>query len=263
MYFMDKFILATEKDYSFKTITAVSGSVCQEHFVLKAPVYAGAIYQWYKDGVVIPGATSEIYTVPDKDDAQGNYVANISYSNFCLNSLPFSVIFSELNKFTLGQDLFRCDTTTITLDAGLPTAISYLWQDGSTNPSLGVNKTGSYRVQVTDVNGCTKKDSINITIQNCEECRLFIPSAFTPNDDGLNDLFKTRPQCPNIGLQNFSLSVYNRWGQLVFMTNNINTGWDGTYKNKKLDQGVYVYLVDYSFKQSKFFQQKGTIALVR
>jgi len=263
MYFLDKFILTTKKDYSYKTITAISGDVCTGHFVLTAPLYPGASYQWYKDGVEIPGATSEIYTVPDKDDAQGNYVVNINYSNFCLNSLPFSVIFSELNKFTLGPDIFRCDTTTLTLDAGLPTAVSYFCQDGSTDPSLGVNKSGSYWVQVTDVNGCTKNDSINITIQNCDECRLFIPSAFTPNNDGLNDLFKTKPQCPNIGLQNFALRVYDRWGQLIFMTNDINTGWDGTYKNKKLDQGVYVYLVEYSLKQKKSLQQKGTIILVR
>lgn len=190
-------------------------------------------------------------------------ILNIDYSNFCLNSLPFSVIFSELNKFTLGPDSFLCDTTTLTIDAGQRTAINYLWQDGSNDQTLSVNRSGSYWVQVTDVNGCTKKDSINVIIQNCEECGLFIPSAFTPNDDGLNDLFKTRPQCPAIGLQNFSLSVYNRWGQLVFMTNDINKGWDGKYKNKGLDQGVYVYLVDYSFKQNKFHHQKGAITLVR
>ena len=111
--------------------------------------------------------------------------------------------------------------------------------------------------------GIIKKDSIDITIQNCDDCRLFIPSAFTPNNDGLNDLFKARPECSNVAMQNFSLSVYNRWGQLVFLTNDINDGWDGTYRNKRLDQGVYVYLVKYSFKQAKLRQQKGTITLVR
>ena len=263
MHFMDKFILASKADYAFKTITAISGNVCSRHFVLKAPVYTDATYQWYKDGKIIPAASSGIYDVPDNEDAQGSYVVNISTTTFCINSLPFSVIFSELNKFTLGQDVFLCDTTTLTLDAGLRTAVSYLWQDGSSDPTLRVNRSGEYWVQVTDVNGCIKKDSINITIQNCDDCSLFIPSAFTPNNDGLNDLFKARAECPNVGLQNFSLSVYNRWGQLVFLTNDINDGWDGTYRNKRLDQGVYVYLVKYSFKQAKLRQQKGTITLVR
>jgi gliding motility-associated-like protein len=104
---------------------------------------------------------------------------------------------------------------------------------------------------------------MHLTIQNCDQCRLFIPSAFTPNDDGLNDLFKSKPQCPRIGFLNFTLRVYNRSGQLVFMTNDINKGWDGTYKSKRLNQDVYVYLVEYSFSQNKQLQQKGTVTLVR
>jgi gliding motility-associated-like protein len=263
MHFMDKFILASKKDYSFKTITAISGDVCTGHFVLKSPIYTGAAYQWYKDGLILTGATSEIYKVPDNDAAEGNYVVNIQHPDFCINSLPFSVIFSELNKLTLGPDILLCDTGTITLNASLQTAINYVWQDGSNNQTLNVNKSGSYWVQVTDVNGCTKEDSMNVTIQNCDQCRLLIPSAFTPNSDGLNDLFKIRQQCPNIGLLGFTLRVYNRWGQLVFMTNDINTGWDGTYRSKRLDQDVYVYLVEYSLKQNRTLQQRGTIALVR
>jgi gliding motility-associated-like protein len=263
MHFMDKFVLATKADYSFKTITAISGDVCTGHFVLKAPAHTNATYHWYKDDVLIPAATSEIYTVPDNNDAQGSYVVNISLPGFCINSLPYSVIFSELNKFSLGADTFLCDTATTTLNASLLTAVNYVWQDGSNDPTFNVNRSGTYWVQIRDVNGCIKRDSINVTIENCDACRLFIPSAFTPNDDGLNDVFKTKPQCPNLGMLNFTLRVYNRWGQLVFMTNDTNKGWDGTYKNKRLDQGVYVYLVDYSVKQDKLLQQKGTITLVR
>ena len=263
MHFMDKFVLASEKDYAFKTIAAISGDACTGNFVLKAPAYAGANYQWYKDEELISGATSEIYTVPDSDDAQGSYVVNISLPGFCMNSLPFSVIFSELRKFSLGPDIFLCDTATITLNASLRTATKYVWQDGSNDQTFTVNKSGAYWVEITDVNGCVKRDSMNVAIQNCDACSLFIPSAFTPNNDGLNDVFKVKPQCQSLGMLNYTLRVYNRWGQLVFMTNDINTGWDGTYRNKRLDQGVYVYLVDYSLKQNKLLQQKGTITLVR
>jgi gliding motility-associated-like protein len=93
--------------------------------------------------------------------------------------------------------------------------------------------------------------------------QAFHPLAFTPNNDGLNDLFQNKTSMPNIGLQNFALRVYDRWGQLIFMTNDINRGWDGTYKNKKLDQGVYVYLVEYLLSKNNLLQQKGTITLVR
>ena len=263
MHFMDKFILASKKDYSFKTITAISGDVCTGHFVLKAPSYGGAVYQWYKDGAIVTGATSGTYNVPDSDGAQGSYVVNIRHPDFCINSLPFSVIFSELNKFSLGPDILLCDTAKITLNASLQTAVNYVWQDGSSDPTFTANKSGSYWVQITDVNNCIKRDSMHLTIQNCDQCRLFIPSAFTPNDDGLNDLFKSKPQCPRIGFLNFTLRVYNRSGQLVFMTNDINKGWDGTYKGKRLNQDVYVYLVEYSLRQNEQLQQKGTVTLVR
>ncbi len=264
MYYMDKLVLAPVADFSFRKITAISGDACTWHYVLKAPKYGAATYQWYKDGVLIPNAISEIYTVPDKKEAEGNYVVNVGLPyNTCVNSLPFPVTFSELHDFTLGNDTLLCAPTSITLNAGLQTVTNYLWQDGSSQPTLNVDKSGLYWVQLTDNNGCTKKDSINVTVQGCDECSFYVPSAFTPNDDGLNDVFRVKPKCPNIGLQNFTLRIYNRWGQLVFATRDMHKGWNGMYLDKKLDQGVYIYLLDYSFKQKQFLQQKGTIVLLK
>lgn len=264
MHYMDKLVLAPIADFSFRTIKPISGNVCDGHFALQAPAYGAGTYQWYKDGVQIPGATSKIYTVPDKPDAAGNYVVNISLPyNTCVNSLPFQVRFSNLNNFSLGNDTLLCTPAFVTLDATHQTATKYLWQDGSNKPSLSIDKSGLYWVQLEDENGCTKRDSIKVTVQGCDECRLFIPSAFTPNDDGLNDVFKVRPQCANIGLQNFNLRIYNRWGQLLFTTNDINKGWNGTYKGVKLNSDVFVYFVDYSFKKEKPLQQKGTVAILK
>lgn len=264
MHYMDKFVLAPKADFSFRTITAISGDACKGQFVLKAPPYNNATYQWYKDGALIAGATSETYTVPEKREAAGNYVVNIGQPyNTCLNSLPFPVTFSELHDFNLGNDTLLCAPATITLNAGLQTAVNYLWQDGSTQPTLLVDKTGLYWVQVTDNLGCAKKDSVKVTIEGCDKCQFFIPSAFSPNDDGLNDILHVKPQCPNIELKKFVFRIYNRWGQVVFATNDMSKGWDGKYRNKKVDQGVYIYLVDYSFKGNKIFQQKGIVTVVR
>ena len=200
MHFMDKLILAPIADFSFRNITAVSGDVCNGHYVLKAPPYINSTYQWYKDQVLIPGATSETYTVPDKPEAAGNYVVNVGRPyNTCLNSLPFAVNFSSLKNFTLGNDTLLCAPASITLNATTPDATSYLWQNGSTDVTQQVDTSGLYWVKLTDDYGCTKKDSINIKVQGCENCRLFIPTAFTPNGDGLNDVFKATPQCKYIG----------------------------------------------------------------
>ncbi len=263
-YYMDKFVLAPKADFAFKTITAIAGNACSGHYVLKAPPYHNATYQWYKDQVLIPGATSETLTVPEKPEAAGNYVVNVGRPyNTCLNSLPFPVNFSQLNNFTLGKDTLLCSPASITLNANDPNVTSYLWQNGSTDDTQQVDTSGLYWVRLTDEYGCVKKDSINITVRGCETCRLFIPSAFTPNDDGLNDIFKATPQCKYIGLRNFDLRIYNRWGQLVFSTNDINRGWNGMYKNEKVDPGIFLYVVNYALLQNEPLQQRGTVTVIR
>lgn len=264
MYYMDKFILAPISDFSYKTITASEGNACTGGFVLKAPTYPNAVYSWYKDGNLIPGAGLQSYKVPDEKNAEGRYVANISLPYYtCVNTLPFTVTFSDLDKFSLGKDTAICAPAQITLNAYWQSVTKYLWQDGSIKQSYKVTNSGIYSVQVEDVNGCIKKDLINIIVQGCNECKLFMPSAFTPNHDGLNDVFKALPGCVNIGLHNFAMRIYNKWGQLVFMSNDINKGWDGMYKNKLAGLDTYIYEVSYSFNQQQPLLQKGTIILLQ
>lgn len=263
-HYMDKFILAPKADFSFKTITAVAGNVCTGNLTLKAPTYPNATYQWYKDGILIANAASQLYTVPDAAEAAGAYITNISLPyNTCLNTLPYQVSFSDLQKFHLGNDTLLCAPAEISLNAAWPDVQQYLWQDGSTNATLTVNKTGTYSVQLTDNKGCTKKDSIKVTIQGCDECELYTPTAFTPNNDGLNDVFRVLTKCANVGLQSFKMRIYNRWGQPVFSSNDIHTGWDGTYKRNLQDRGVYVYYIEYAFKKDQSIKKQGTIVLVR
>lgn len=263
MYYMDKLVLAPVADFSFRTITAISGTPCAGHYRLQAPTYAVAAYQWYKDGVPIPGATSKTYAVPDREEAAGTYVANIRLLyNTCLNTLPFTVRFSDLPRFSLGKDTVLCAPATLHLDAFWQSAVDYLWQDGSKKDNLDVSQSATVWVQLKDDKGCTKRDSVSIVVQGCEECKLFIPAAFTPNNDGLNDLFRVRAQCTNIGLSAFVLRIFNRWGQLVFSSKDISKGWDGRYKGKVM-QGSYVYMVEYRLKSDQPMRQKGTVVLIQ
>jgi gliding motility-associated-like protein len=262
MHYMDNFVLATKEDYAFRTISVLAGNSCTGHFSLKAPHYVNAFYQWYRNGVIIPGANADVYSVPDEKEAEGAYVVNMLHDNTCTNSLPFVVKFSALADFDLGNDEFICEPDTLTLNARLSTGGRYLWQDGSTGPEMKVSKSGVYWVQVTDNLGCVKYDSIKVNVQDCQECRLFVPSAFSPNDDGLNDVFRTRPQCPGAAPQQYELRVYNRWGQLVFMTHNINDGWNGRIRNAISYPETFVYLVSYSYGKINHLQ-KGTVTLIR
>ena len=90
-----------------------------------------------------------------------------------------------------------------------------------------------------------------------------MPNAFTPNNDGKNDVFKA----VTYNLQEFSMRVYDRWGLLMYSTDNPNDGWDGTYKNNPAQMDVYVYKIEYSFLketgQSDSESVVGTVTLIR
>ena len=126
-----------------------------------------------------------------------------------------------------------------------------------------VQDTGFYWVNV-DVNGCFSVDSVYVgKCERYEDPCLEIPNAFSNNGDGVNDFFKPLNFCP---LDNYSFTVFNRWGQVVFETSNPDEGWNGFYKGKRAQQGVYAYVIqyDYSFKGTSFSNvEKGTVIMLR
>lgn len=102
-------------------------------------------------------------------------------------------------------------------------------------------------------------DTVNIYLSY--DRSLYIPNAFTPNDDGNNDLF--RPRAKGVAL--YKLRVYNRWGQLIFETDDPNKGWNGRLRDQLQPFGTYVYMVQYAYygKETQALQQKGTFMLIR
>ena len=91
------------------------------------------------------------------------------------------------------------------------------------------------------------------------EARLFIPDAFSPNGDGLNDTFQVNAT----GIFNYSLKVYNRWGELVYESNNPEAGWDGTYKGEQAPVGVYFYTLYATGNYGKPISREGPVQLIR
>lgn len=127
------------------------------------------------------------------------------------------------------------------------------------NPISNPLSNITYKVTVSNKNGCFDTDTINVKVFSLPP-DLYVPSAFTPGGDALNDLF--RPICLGIKrLENFS--VYNRWGVLLFSTSKITDGWDGNYNGKPQDPAGYVWTataIDY--KDNKIFR-KGNVVLIR
>ncbi|PLW93518.1 MAG: hypothetical protein C0591_14520 [Marinilabiliales bacterium] len=118
------------------------------------------------------------------------------------------------------------------------------------------------RVQVNS-GGCISSDSIFIKVINVQY-ELYFPNAFTPDGDGLNDFFGPVGNINAVG--SYLLTIYNRWGQQIFETNDPYRMWDGKFKGKLSQNGIYIYKASYRIENSciigKDFFAKGTINLI-
>ncbi|MFT6165917.1 MAG: gliding motility-associated-like protein [Vicingaceae bacterium] len=186
----------------------------------------------------------------------GKYWVDVEV-NSCKASDTIQVDLIE-SSVNLGKDTSICPGELFTLNATAPFS-TYQWQDNSTNSFLRINKEGVYWVDV--VNQCgTVSDTINIASNNCGECYFYTPNAFTPNNDNINDTFFPKSECD---LTDFELTIYNRWGELMFKTNNISEGWDGKINNELASTAVYVYSIVYTPEGKTPKSTYGRITLFR
>lgn len=140
---------------------------------------------------------------------------------------------------------------------------SYTWfpDDGLScsncqNPIANPEKTTSYYVRTQDSSGCMYMDSILIIVVH--DTRIYIPTGFTPNGDGLNDIFLVSIDFP----EQYAMTIFNRWGEKLFESYDINMGWDGTLKGERVEGGVYVYSLEVIIGSSSI-NKTGSISLLR
>ncbi|SHN32841.1 gliding motility-associated C-terminal domain-containing protein [Chitinophaga sp. CF418] len=126
------------------------------------------------------------------------------------------------------------------------------------DPIATPRETTTYTVTTTDKN-CSKTDIVTVfvTFNNS----LYVPTAFTPNKDGVNDRFVVKTR----GVAVYNIQIFNRWGQLVFSSNNVSDHWDGKFRDQLQPGGSYVYIINYSFfgQENKELMQKGAFTLIR
>jgi len=256
VYYLDDLHLLRTKDFPFQYIQTQLQSGCTGLAVLQAPNFAGGSYQWYKDSVAIAGATAITYQVTDTT-GQHYYNVMITTSNKCITSEPFFLVASKLYDIHIPADTTLCMNDTMIL-APVLDGISYTI-NGEIASAVSISKEGSYTIAATDIYGCQKTFTTKVSLQNCNNCDPFVPTAFTPNGDGLNDLFKAKVNC---ALSQFHLRIFNRWGKTIFETGDINRAWDGTLSGIKLPPGTYVYLIDYKTKTGAARMARGTIVLM-
>lgn len=167
--------------------------------------------------------------------------------------------------FTLGEDLTLCEgaSLTLTFPDALPTGTTYVWSTQSSNRQVTVNSAGSYWLE-TNLAGCTYRDTVSVTTQNCHLEDIYIPDAFSPNGDSMNDQLVVR----HAGRFNtFLFRVYDRWGSLIFVSRDADYGWDGTFHNQACSTGLYAWTIQYSIlnsvNQERYFTRSGRVMLIR
>ena len=118
-----------------------------------------------------------------------------------------------------------------------------------------------YQVNVVDSFGCKNSDTTIVIVKDviCDEPYIFVPNAFSPNNDGENDVLYVRGEM----IDELQFSVYNRWGELVFNTTSINHGWDGVYQGEKVDPAVFVYHLKATCINKETFSKEGNITVVK
>ena len=122
----------------------------------------------------------------------------------------------------------------------------------------GYTRTGIYIDTLVTANGCDSIRTIDLTVKN--NCGIYIPNAFTPNNNGLNDLFKP---IINLPFQQYSFIIFNRYGQKIFETREYGKGWDGTYKGKDQPTGSYVYRITFTNNFGWESVENGSVLLIR
>ncbi|GAB3899624.1 gliding motility-associated C-terminal domain-containing protein [Spirosoma agri] len=199
---------------------------------LSVPSSASSTYSWQNG--------SSLNTFPVSQ--AGRYTVRVTQAN-CTVTDSIQVRYTEPPQLDLGQDIELCGAERFTIQ---PTVAKgqFAWQDLFAEQSRTVTNSGVFRATVR--NECaTVTDSIVISYGACD-CVLYTPDSFTPNGDGSNDTFSAYG-CGDISIQ--SLSVFNRWGELIFTTTTPPFQWDGYVQGVACPTGVYAWHIDYRLSQ--------------
>jgi gliding motility-associated-like protein len=215
-------------------------------------------YYTLGDGSVINNKHNFFYSY----DAAGTYTITQNVTNILCpaTSATKNIQMQNPPNANLGADIKICnDASKVYTLQPQGFADSYLWQDGiTTTKTFTTNKLGTYFVTLTN-QACSAAD----TIQLLNDCYLIAPNAFSPNGDGQNDYWLPLDALSS-GVQQYQLNIFNRWGELIFATSNINSrGWDGYYGGKPQPMETYIYQINVTYTNGQVEKKVGNFILVR
>lgn len=190
------------------------------------------------------------------------YNVHVSNNGFCGHDATVSIGVNPNPKVFAGRDTtFNLDEPMFINATGTGTLV---WTDGEgifcsvcPNTKITATRSGCYVIQTTNEFGCKAKDDVCIEITT--NSGVFIPNSFTPNDDGLNDVFLVF----GYSISDVTMDIFDRWGEKLFSSNDQKVGWNGTYKGGTCKNEVYVYKVSYKGLDGKKYFKTGHVSIAK
>ena len=236
---------------------ATNATICQGQTAILS-AFGGTSYSWSNgsssSGISVNPTASITYTVI----VFVGSCSDTTTANVIVNPAPIISAYSD-TTITIGD--------TITLTASI--ASNYLWNNGDTTSTTIIfpHTTTIYCVKTINSYGCTDSSCITVNVKDID-CSLnatgplFIPNAFSPNNDNENDFLNVQYgnfQC----IKTFRIVIYNRWGEKIFESSDPKFKWSGSYQGEKQNTGVFTYYIKVTMVNDKEIERKGNISIIK
>jgi gliding motility-associated-like protein len=204
-----------------------------------------------------------------RNTATTNVQFTIKYGNGCSKSGVIPITVNPLPVINATVDIPKAKyQQEVQLDVVHNGILSYNWSpavsvnnDSIRNPTAVIKATTLFTVQVKDKNNCTNTDTILVElIDECQDNFIFIPTAFSPNNDGINDCFGILSPP---ALSDFKMVIFDRWNEKVFEATDPSDCWNGTYKGAETTVDSYIYVISFTCYNGKVLSKKGTVTLLK
>lgn len=187
-------------------------------------------------------------TVRRSFTSTGLHWVDVEDTNGCISRDSVQLTFQVPPALELGPDTTVCDDRVFVLTA-LAGAGTLTWPDGSTGPEFEITSPGPV-IATLDDGVCMIRDTAVVTLRECLDFRAYLPTAFSPNFDGVNDEFRPGLN-PRIEIISYRMEVYDRWGGLRFASDELANGWDGLADGRPVEMGVYLYSIELTYRDDR------------
>jgi len=247
-----------------------STTVCKNNQV-QLTASGGISYTWTPAANLSNAAIYNPVATPTSTTHYTLYLTQVNGADTCTSVLKTNIFVpyytsAMLTTFAHPDTITNGSSSQLGANVNGGTIIWYpdynLTNDTSLNPLASPNHTETYNATYIDSHGCSfplSKLTIYVLADGCNENTVFIPNTFTPNGDGKNDVLYARSSF----IYDIHLVIADRWGQIVFETNDITKGWDGNFNGKPCNPDVFGYFITYKCNNGKESFKKGNVTLIR